>query len=95
MIHIQTYLCIVKQDILNISWQNDKDKKSHFKAVQNPADQHLIPYNITPESHFRVMRIKEMITNCRFFWLLNKFSLSAHKKCIENRMENMHTDVRV
>ena len=28
------------------------------------SDQHLIsPYNITPESHFEVMRINEMITN--------------------------------
>ena len=28
------------------------------------SDQHLIsPYNITPESHIKVMRIKEMITN--------------------------------
>ena len=28
------------------------------------SDQHLIsPHNITPESHIKVMRIKEMITN--------------------------------
>ena len=28
------------------------------------SDKHLIsPYNITPELHFKVMRIKEMITN--------------------------------
>ena len=29
------------------------------------SDQHLSPYNITPESHIKVMRIKEMITNLR------------------------------
>ena len=35
----------------------------------NPkSDQHLIsPYNITFESHVKVMRIKEMITNERNF----------------------------
>ena len=45
----------------------------------NPkSDQHLIsPYNITFESHVKVMRIKEMITNERNFWLVHKFSLSA------------------
>ena len=32
----------------------------------------LWPYNVTPES-----RVKEMITNFRSSWLLNKFSLSA------------------
>ena len=30
------------------------------------SDSHLIsPYNITPESHVKVTRIKEMITNWR------------------------------
>ena len=45
----------------------------------NPkSDQNLIsPYNITPESHNKVMRIKEMITNERSFWSVSKFSLSA------------------
>ena len=38
------------------------------------TDQHLIsPYNITPESHFKLMRITEMITNFKLidallFW---------------------------
>ena len=42
------------------------------------SDQHLIsPYNITPESHIKVKRIKEMINKYTSFWLLNKFSLSA------------------
>ena len=53
-----------------------------FSLSSNPlttkSDQHLIsPYNITPESHIKVMRIKEAITSIRLSWLLNKFSLSA------------------
>ena len=41
-------------------------------------DKHLIScYNITPESNIEVTRIKEIITNLRSSWLLNKFSLSA------------------
>ena len=38
----------------------------YFKknSLTPKSDSHLIsPYNITPESHFKVMRIKEMITN--------------------------------
>ena len=42
------------------------------------SDQNLIsPYNITPESHIKVTRKKEMIINNRRSRLLNKFSLSA------------------
>ena len=34
-----------------------------FKPFNLISDQHLIsPYNITPESHIKVMRMKEMIT---------------------------------
>ena len=39
-------------------------------------DQHLIsPYNISPESHIKAMRVKEMITHCKNSWLLNKLSI--------------------
>ena len=42
------------------------------------SDQLLIsPYNVTPESNIKVTRIKEMITNLKSSWFLNKFSLSA------------------
>ena len=42
------------------------------------SDQLLIsPYNITPESNIKVTRIKEMITNLKSSWFLNKFLLSA------------------
>ena len=45
------------------------------------SDQHLIsPFNITPESHIKVMRVKEMIINRKTSQLLNKFSLPAHKE---------------
>ena len=61
------------------------------------SDKHPIsPYNITPESHIKVMRMKEMITREGTFWLANKFSLSAPRKCIKNSAtNNMFTDVRV
>ena len=39
-------------------------------------DQHLIsPYNITPESHIKAMRVKEMVTHYINSWLLKKFSV--------------------
>ena len=46
--------------------------------VNPKSDKHLIsPYKVTPESHIKVMRIKEMVTREGRFWLANKFSLSA------------------
>ena len=49
-----------------------------FNPFTLKSDKYLIsPYNITPESHIKVMRIKEMITIKRRSWLLNNFSLSA------------------
>ena len=49
-----------------------------FNPLTLKSDQQLIsPYNMTPESSIKVMRIKEMITNLRSYWLLNKFSSSA------------------
>ena len=57
-------------------------KKEEQHTILNPltpkSDQHLIsPYNITPESHIKVMRIRETIINLRGSWLLNTFSLKA------------------
>ena len=50
-----------------------------IKPLIPESDQHLIsPFNITPESNIKVVRIWEMIINWRTSWLLNKFSLSAH-----------------
>ena len=51
------------------------------------SDQLLIsPFLITPKLNIKFMRLKEMTTNspCQRF-----------RKCLENNMENMHTDVRV
>ena len=51
------------------------------------SDQLLIsPFLITPKLNIKFMRLKEMITNS---------SCQRFRKCIENNMENMHTDVRV
>ena len=39
------------------------DAANSFFNPLNLSDYHVIsPYNITPESHFKVMRIKEMVT---------------------------------
>ena len=54
-----------------------------------------LQYNITIELNVKVMRIKEMITNLRTFWLSNKFSLSLPQECRENSMENTNTNVTV
>ena len=63
----------------------------------NPAsDQHLIsPYNNTSESFIKIMRIKEMITNLRSFDCSTNSPSYQQRTCLENNMENMHTDVRV
>ena len=66
-----------------------------FNPLTPKSDQHLIsPYNIASESK-KITRIKEM--------LLTKEPLDCQinspyqhlKKCIENSMENIHTDARV
>ena len=47
-----------------------------FNPLHPKSDKHLIsPNSITPESNIKVTEIKEMITNWRSSWLLNKFSL--------------------
>ena len=50
----------------------------NINSLNPNSDYHLTsPYNITPESHIKVMRIKEMVTRKEALWLENKFSLSA------------------
>ena len=39
------------------------------------------------------MRITKMISNSRCSWMLDKFSLQIPRKCTENSMGNLHTDV--
>ena len=49
-----------------------------FNPLSPEIDQYLIsPNNIILISNIVVTRIKEMITNYRSSWLLNKFSLSV------------------
>ena len=44
----------------------------------------------------KVVRIKEMITEKRKLLIVKRNSPYQHlRKCLENSMENMHTDVRV
>ena len=52
-------------------------KSSDLNTLNPKSNWHQIsPYIVTPESHIKVMRIKEVITNQISFWLVNKFSLS-------------------
>ena len=58
------------------------------------SDWHLIsPYNINVASHIKVMRIKEMITTKEALDCCRNSPCQCLRKCIENSMENMHTDV--
>ena len=59
------------------------------------SDWLLISPYITPfESNAKLRRIKEIITDVRIPWLLNKFSLSVLWKCIRSSVEEMNTDVK-
>ena len=55
--------------------------KTHLNPLTPKIDQHLIsPYNITPESHIKVMRKRKMIINWKSSWSWKKFSLSPPKE---------------
>ena len=62
----------------------------------NPkCDQHLIsPYSNTAESFIKVMRIKEIITNQRFFDFYSNSPFWNQRKPLEKSMENVDADVR-
>ena len=64
-------------------WQHplyDRKTRQNFYPLTPKSDQRLIsPYNVTPKSHIKVMRIKEMVTNQSSCGLWNKFSSSALK----------------
>ena len=55
----------------------------------------VFPCDVTPESNIRIMRVKEMNINKRSSGLLTSSPGQHHRKCIENSLENMYTDVRV
>ena len=71
-------------------------KKTKLQNYSNKeSDMYLIsPYSITLKSNINAMR---MTANSRssFSWLLDKFSLRYHRKCIENGIENLHADIRI
>ena len=59
-----------------------------LNRINPKSDEHLISlYSITPESNIEVMRIKEMISNKRSFWSVNKFDLSASQEMYKNSKE--------
>ena len=96
LLHFLSRFVIIQNAVLVEMEEIKNTKKFDSNPLTTKCDQHLIsPYNITCESHIKVMRIKEMVTNLRWSWLLNKFSLSALKVIYGDSMENMHTDVRV
>ena len=68
----------VKTSLLGVKELRDMNftNKHKLNPLTLKSDQHLItPYKIIPESHIRVMRIKEMITSTSI-----KFSLSASQE---------------
>ena len=60
------------------------------------SDQHLISsFSITPELNLKVMRTKEMITNQEALNCETNSPCQFLGKCVENSLENMHSDVRM
>ena len=48
-----------------------------------------------PESHIKVSKIKKIGHQLKKHLILNKSPPQHLRKCIENSMENMHTEVKV
>ena len=71
--------------------------KTHLSPLTPKSEQHLIsPYNITPESHIKIMRKKKNDHQLKKALDREKNSSCHHlRKCLENSMENMHSDVTV
>ena len=65
--------------------------------VTTLCDSHIIsPYNITPESHIKVARIKEMITmQLKLLIVKTNSPYQQLEKFIENSMKKMHNGVWV
>ena len=60
------------------------------------SDWHLIsPHNITAESHRKVKRIKDMSLTKEALDCYTNSPCQHLSKCMENSLENMHTDVRL
>ena len=67
-----------------------------LNPLNTQSDQHLFsPFSNATESSIKIMRIKEMINTLRGFECLTNSPCQYQRKCIENSVENMGTDVRV
>ena len=67
---------------------------TNYLTVKN--DQHRIsPFSINPELNLKVMRIKEMIINQEALNCETNSPCQFPGKCVENSLENMHSDVRM
>ena len=77
----------------------DTDVGVSRPGLINPkSNYHLISsYSNTAiyKSYSTVMRIKENYCQPKKLWLLDKFSLSVPKGCIERSMEKVDTDIRL
>ena len=68
-----------------------------FINTLNPwGDQHLIsPFRNKANSLFKIMSIKEMITNLRSFDCKINSRYQYHKDCKDERLENVYRVLRV
>ena len=68
---IKKVVCSAKELPKEFSCERQRNKHKKYTLSPLPPmtpkiDQHLIsPYNITPESHIKTMRVKEMIHHCK------------------------------
>ena len=77
-----------------IVWDFWVEMVTNYLTVK--SDQHLIsPFNSTPELNLKVMRTKEMITNQEALNCETNSPCQFPGKCVENSLENMHSDVRM
>ena len=83
---------IMSIDLLGDHWWQFQRGKA-FKPWDN---QHLIsPYSNISESFIKIMRTKEMIATWRVFDRSTNSPCQYWRKCIEQSVENVDTDVRV
>ena len=71
--------CIIVDCIMPILWFYETRVYIDFcvnPLTPNGDQRQISPYNITPESHIDVTRIREMTTNKESYRLFNKFSFS-------------------
>ena len=92
----ETYWNIAKPfSHLSSPWKSITDNFLQYFIFE--SDQHLIsPYNISPSSNIKVMRIKEMIPQPKKLLVVKQILLDRFaSKCIDTSLEKLHTDVRM